>query len=135
MTTRKVMLVSEQIRNVVLAVLALGAIALGAGAIAQAGNEGPTAAPVAAPPESPAEDKGEDAAEGPDKAIKGSALDKASAAALAYMGGGKVTGTEVGDEESYYEVEVTNDDGSQTDVQLDKSFDVVGSETDGAGDK
>ena len=38
--------------------------------------------------------------------------------------------TEVGDEESYYEVEVTLDDGSQVDVQLDRSFAVVGSEAD-----
>ena len=63
-------------------------------------------------------------------AITGSALDKATAAALDHTGGGRVTGTEVGDEESYYEVEVTLDDGSQVDVQLDRSFDVVGSEDD-----
>ena len=36
-----------------------------------------------------------------------------------------MTGTEVGDEESYYEVEVTMDDGSRVDVQLDESFAVV----------
>jgi len=71
---------------------------------------------------------GEDAAEGPDVAIEGSALDRASAAALAHTGGGTVTETEVGDEESYYEVEVTLDDGGQVDVQLDRSFDVVGDE-------
>ena len=51
-------------------------------------------------------------------------------AALEHIGGGRVTGTEVGDEESYYEVEVTTDDGSQVDVQLDESFNVVGSEKD-----
>jgi hypothetical protein len=49
-----------------------------------------------------------------------------------------VTGTEVGDEESYYEVEVTLDDGSQVDVQLDRQFAVVSSsadsEDDGAGE-
>ena len=66
--------------------------------------------------------------------IKGSALDRASAAALESTGGGEVTETETGDEESYYEVEVTNSDGSQTDVQLDRDFNVVGSETDGAGE-
>jgi uncharacterized membrane protein YkoI len=71
--------------------------------------------------------------------ITGDALDKASAAALEETGEGRVTETEVGDEESYYEVEVTLDDGSQVDVQLDKSFNVVGSsgddeERDGAGD-
>jgi uncharacterized membrane protein YkoI len=70
----------------------------------------------------------DDATETP---ITGSALDKAEAAALAHTGGGRVNATEVGDEESYYEVEVTLDDGSQVDVQLDRSFDVVGSEGDG----
>ena len=57
--------------------------------------------------------------------ITGDALTKASAAALAYTGQGKVTETEVGDEDSYYEVEVTLDNGKQVDVQLDKSFHVV----------
>ena len=62
--------------------------------------------------------------------ISGEALDRASAAALEETGEGRVTETEVGDEESYYEVEVTLDDGSQVDVQLDKSFKVVGSSAD-----
>jgi uncharacterized membrane protein YkoI len=44
-----------------------------------------------------------------------------------------VTETEVDDEESYYEVEVTLDDGSQVDVQLDRSFNVVGSSADHEG--
>ena len=68
-------------------------------------------------------------------AITGEELDRASAAALAHTGGGRVTETEVGDEESYYEVEVTLDDGSQVDVQLDRDFNVVGQERDGAGDE
>lgn len=66
-----------------------------------------------------------------DAPITGAALDRASAAALAHTGEGRVTETEVGDEESYYEVEVTLDDGTQVDVQLDKSFQVVGDESDG----
>ena len=74
---------------------------------------------------------GSDDAEAP---IQGADLDKASAAALAHTGGGTVTETEVGDEESRYEVEVTLDDGSQVDVQLDGNFDVVGDETDAAGE-
>jgi uncharacterized protein YjdB len=65
--------------------------------------------------------------------ITGDALTKASAAALAFTGGGTVTGTEVGDEESLYEVEVTLADGSQTDVQLDQNFVVVASKTDPPG--
>ena len=60
-----------------------------------------------------------------DQPITGQALDKASEAALAQTGGGRVTGTEVGDEDSYYQVEVTLDDGSQVDVQLDANFAVV----------
>jgi uncharacterized membrane protein YkoI len=66
--------------------------------------------------------------------ITGDALDKASAAALEHTGGGRVTETEVSDEESLYEVEVTLDDGSQVDVQLDEDFDVVGDERDDAGE-
>jgi uncharacterized membrane protein YkoI len=65
-----------------------------------------------------------------DKVIAGGALERAGAAAIAHTGGGRVTGTEVGDEESYYEVEVTRDDGSQVDVQLDRGFRVVGDEVD-----
>jgi hypothetical protein len=62
--------------------------------------------------------------------ITGPALEKASAAALAHIGGGRVTGTEVGDEESTYEVEITLDNGDQVDVQLDDNFRVVGDEAD-----
>jgi uncharacterized membrane protein YkoI len=72
----------------------------------------------------------DDAAETP---ITGTDLQKASAAALAHTGGGRVTDTEVGDEESYYEVEVTLAGGGQVDVQLDKGFNVVGSEGDEEG--
>ena len=72
--------------------------------------------------------------EGSERAISGGALDLASQAALDHTGGGQVTDTEVADEESYYEVEVTLDDGTQVDVQLDRSFQVVGDEADGAGE-
>ena len=70
-----------------------------------------------------------------EQAISGDALDRAEAAALEHTGGGTVTDTEMGDEESFYEVEVTRDDGSQVDVQLDRSFNVVGDEADGAEDE
>ncbi|MGH9212933.1 MAG: hypothetical protein ACRD2C_20015 [Acidimicrobiales bacterium] len=77
-------------------------------------------------------DGGDD--DGTEAPITGDDLDRASAAALEHTGGGEVTETEVDDEESYYEVEVTLDDGSQVDVQLDQDFQVVGSEDDGAGE-
>lgn len=69
--------------------------------------------------------------------IQGDALIAATQAALAHTGGGTVTETEVGDEESMYEVEVTLESGRQVDVQLDESFVVVGAENedeDEAGD-
>ncbi|MCA1735574.1 MAG: hypothetical protein LC739_05515, partial [Actinobacteria bacterium] len=78
--------------------------------------------------ESAAEETTEDAAEGPDIPITGPDLDRASQAALAYLGEGVVTETEIEDEESYYEIEVTLDDGRQVDVQLDESFNVVGTD-------
>ncbi len=74
----------------------------------------------------------EDAAEGPDTAISDQdALTRASNAALAWLESehgatGTVSATEVGDEESYYEIEVTLDDGRQVDVQLTETFEIVG---------
>ncbi len=65
--------------------------------------------------------------------ITGTELSNASTAALQHTGGGRVTETEVGDEESYYEVEVTMDDGTQFDVQLDRQFNVVGDKREAAG--
>ena len=65
-----------------------------------------------------------------DTPISGDALQRATEAALAHTGEGRVTGTEVGDEESLYEVEITLDNGSQVDVQLDEQFNVVGSSGD-----
>jgi uncharacterized membrane protein YkoI len=77
---------------------------------------------------------GGDDDEGTEQPITGPALDQAETAALEHTGEGAVTETETGDEESFYEVEVTLDDGSQVDVQLDHDFNVVGDETDAAGE-
>ncbi|WP_309710371.1 hypothetical protein [Pseudolysinimonas sp.] len=74
-------------------------------------------------------DDGDDAWES-EAPITGNALATASDVALAHTGGGTVTDTEVGDEESYYEVEVTLADGTEVDVQLDEKFVVVGDESD-----
>ena len=106
---------TDTLKGVLIGIAVVAALAIGGAAIAGAGGGG--------------DDGGE-----VDRAISGSALDKASAAALDHTGGGRVTDTEVGDEESYYEVEVTSDDGSQTDVQLDRQFNVVGDEADGANE-
>ena len=67
-----------------------------------------------------------------ERPIPAAELEQAEDAALEETGGGTVTETEVDDEESKYEVEVTLDDGSQVDVQLDEDFAVVGTEDEGA---
>ena len=99
-----------------LAVVAGAVAVVGAGGIGIAAASGGSASP-----------------EGPDVPISGAALQHASQAALAETGGGRVTGSEVGDEESYYQVEVTLDNGDQVDVQLDEGFTVVSSKTDSEG--
>jgi len=73
--------------------------------------------------------------DGSDKAITGSALNRASAAALEHTNGGKVTETEVGDEEGAYEVEVTRDGGGEVDVHLDSDFNVLGTEDESADEE
>ena len=70
-----------------------------------------------------------------ERPIPAADLGQAERAALEETGGGTVTGTEVDDEESKYEVEVTLRDGTQVDVQLDADFRVVGSEDDGRQDE
>ena len=64
---------------------------------------------------------------------RGSNIDKAKSIALDQTNGGNVTGTEVGDEEGYYEVEVIKDDGSQVDVHLDRDFNVLSTPADHEG--
>jgi uncharacterized membrane protein YkoI len=106
----------SRIRNrktAIVAGLVLAAAAIGGGAAIAAGGDD----------------------DGSDTPITGAALARAKAAALEHTGGGKVTETEVGDEESLYEVEVTLPDGSQVDVQLDERFQVVGSDGDGSDDE
>jgi hypothetical protein len=103
---------NKRTRGVVAVAAVAAVISLGVGGAAVAGGS--------------ASSEGESA----DTPITGSALAKATDAALAATGGGAVTGTEVGDEESTYEVEVTLSDGSQVDVQLDDNFVVVGQKAD-----
>ncbi len=106
----------DKLKGIFIAVVAIAALAVGGAAIAGAAG-------------------GDDDAT--QKPISGSTLEKASAAALDHTGGGRVSETEVGDEEGYYEVEVTRTDGSQVDVHLDRDFRVLGSvnDEDGSGEE
>ena len=99
--------------KVLIAAVAVAAAGIGAGVAVGAGDD--------------------DALEN-EQPISGSARERAAQVALDHVGEGRVTDTEQGDEESYYEVEVTKDNGDQVDVQLDEDFNVVGEETDKAGE-
>jgi uncharacterized membrane protein YkoI len=101
-------------RNVKIGIAVAAVVALGGGGAAIAGGVGD-------------DDESE-------KPITGSALQRASVAALEHTGGGKVTDTEAGDEEGAYEVEITRPDGSQVDVHLDGNFKVIGDEDERGGD-
>lgn len=70
---------------------------------------------------------GDDSSE---KQATGPGIEKAKSVALDHTNGGRVSATEVGDEEGYYEVEVIRDDGSQVDVHLDRDFNVLGAQAD-----
>jgi uncharacterized membrane protein YkoI len=61
----------------------------------------------------------------PDVVLPDADLDRASSTALDHVGSGRVTGTEVGDDGPFYEIEVTLDDGTEVDVTLDEAFTVV----------
>jgi uncharacterized membrane protein YkoI len=63
----------------------------------------------------------------------GPGIEKAKSIALDYTNGGQVTGTEVGDEEGYYEVEIIREDGSQVDVHLDRNYNVLSTPADQEG--
>jgi hypothetical protein len=71
-----------------------------------------------------------------DRPLRGSAYDRATAAALAHVGKGTVTEAESEDGGNTYEVEIRLRDGSEVEVQLDSSFEVTGTEgdDDGTGD-
>ena len=63
----------------------------------------------------------------------GPGIEKAKSVALEHTNGGRVSGTEIGDEEGYYEVEVTRENGSQVDVHLDRDFNVLSTPADNEG--
>jgi uncharacterized membrane protein YkoI len=65
-----------------------------------------------------------------DQPLMGATRDRATKAALAHVGGGTVTETEIGDDGAAYGVEVRLSDGSQVEVQIDENFTATGVEQD-----
>jgi uncharacterized membrane protein YkoI len=68
-----------------------------------------------------------------DRPLTGSALEKATAAALQHTGGGTVIETEAGDDGAAYGVEIRLDDGRVVEIGLDANFEVIGQESDDDG--
>ncbi|MEO6579086.1 MAG: hypothetical protein ABIO99_09355 [Candidatus Limnocylindria bacterium] len=65
-----------------------------------------------------------------DQPLTGSDRERAEAAALESVGGGTVTGTEVGDGGAAFGVQIRRDDGTKVEVRLDAGFTVIGTEND-----
>jgi uncharacterized membrane protein YkoI len=96
----------------VLLAVALAIVVLGGAGVAYASGSG--------------EDSSEQQATGP-------GIEKAKSVVLEHSNGGRVTSTEVGDEEGYYEVEVIREDGSQVDVHLDCDYNALSTPSDHEG--
>lgn len=117
---------THKLKGILITGAAIAALAAGGGAIAGATGGGHGKKRVA---------HSEKRGDHKDKRITGGALARASKVALAHTGGGRVTDSEVADEEGYYEIEVVRTDGSQVDVHLDRTFNLIDTSPDGAGDK
>jgi uncharacterized membrane protein YkoI len=104
---------TKRVRNLALAVTAVGALAGGGAAIAgAAGDGGPENDPKPAPSDGA----------------------RATRAALAHTGGGHANAVELdGENGATYEVEVTKPDGKTVDVRVDDAFRVVVVESDSGG--
>lgn len=63
----------------------------------------------------------------------GPGMKKAKSVALDYTNGGRVSETEFKDEEGYYQIEVTRNDGTKVDVNLDRNYNVLNAPADNEG--
>jgi uncharacterized membrane protein YkoI len=118
---------NDKLKRGLLVVGAVAALAGGGAAIAGATGNGSASGEQN---ESTAADEG-GRDDGNGTPVTGSEFDRASAVALDAAGGGKVSGSEKHDEEGYYEIEVTRDDGTQVDVHLDRNLNVIDASPDG----
>jgi hypothetical protein len=127
---------TKRIKQTLMGVLAFAALAVGGAAIAGAATSSTsTSSSTSTPPQrgngggppggfSAADAPGTAAHENAEKAVTGEAADKARAAALATVSGGKAGAVTSDFRGSGYEVTVTKTDGTQSTVHLDSSFKV-----------
>jgi hypothetical protein len=118
------------VKKLLMAVAALGALALGGSALASAATTGATGATgatgqISNPPTGarfPA--PGTAAHEDSETAVTGANATKAQAAAVASVGGGTAGAVTTNYDKTGYEVTVTKSDGTTVDVHMDLSFNV-----------
>jgi hypothetical protein len=124
------------LKQIATAIAALAALALGGSALAGAAGSSSTtttnttSTSTPAPPSGSGSPPGFPAGEAPgtaahedaEKAVTGQDAEKAKAAALASLGGGKAGAVTTNFRNTGYEVTVTKTDGSQVTVHLDSSF-------------
>ncbi len=122
---------TERLKKAVMGIAALGALALGGTALAQAGDSGQGANGAQAGERSSDSDRAESETESGDETVTGSGADKAKAAALEVTGGGTANSVERDSENgAVWEVEVTKPDGNTVDVRLDEGYGLVVVEAD-----
>ncbi len=111
---------TAQLRKILMGVAVLAALALGAGAIAQAGSSTPEPAAVVQPA-----DEGDSSDVGDSGAVHGAGADQATEAALAITGGKANSVERDGENGATCEVEVTEPSGDTVDVRLDENYKLV----------
>jgi hypothetical protein len=123
----------SKVKQVGLGIAALTGAAVGGAAVAGAAtsNSGTGQAPPASAGKPPPALRnmpapGTDAHEAHEKAVTGEAADKARAAAVKAVGGGTAGDVTTDYFGHGYEVTVTKSDGTQVEIHLDSSFDVMG---------
>lgn len=132
---------SKRLKDVLMGVAALAALALGGSAIATAasGPDGSSGAPPAAEDRGSAEkddareedDGREESENDASERVRGDGANRATAAALESTGGGRANEVERDSENgATWEVEVTKPNGRTVDVRLDESYRVVVEEGD-----
>jgi len=126
---------TDRVKNLLLIVLSITALALGGSAIAGAasggGGSGSSNNSSSAQPQAPAGQPPQRAGlppQRPDETLlTGDTAAKVRAAALAKVSGGTIDRVETdADGHAAYEAHMTRSDGSRVTVYVDKSFDVVG---------
>ena len=125
---------TRNIKGVLVAVVAIGALAGGGAAIAGAQSSDTTPEPSAPASEQAVENESSESEASENESaeqLSGTQADETAQVALDAVGGGKVLGVESGDDgSSGFEVEIEQTDGSYVEVNLDENLEVVSQGTD-----